>query len=119
MKIIYDVFPAKLVAVPAGQVEEVDLLTLSPPTDGAFYVDTARVIVTEDMILVAVDSPEGAKLVFQEKYDLFVPGNQYYVVTQSGKMLSFEKDTGCGCGSRLRSWNPTRTLYSIKDLRGN
>jgi hypothetical protein len=119
MKIIYDVFPAKLVAAPAGQVDEVDQLSINPPTEGTFFVDTARVIVTEDMILVAVDSPEGAKLVFQEKYDLFVPGTQYYVVTQSGKMLSFEKDTGCGCGSRLRSWNPTRTLYSIKDLRGN
>lgn len=119
MKIIYDVFPAKLVAVPAGQIEEVDQLSINPPTEGSFFVDTARVIVTDDTLLVAVDSPEGAKLVFQEKYSLFVPGSVYYVVTESGKMLAFEKDPGCGCGSRLRSWNPTRTLYSIKDLRAN
>jgi hypothetical protein len=79
-------------------------------------VDKCRIVVDEDLIIVAVDSPEGARVIFQEEYDVFVknrPGESK-IITKSGKMLAFKRDNDCGCGSRLRSWNPTRTLITLK-----
>lgn len=115
MKILKDVFPAHLAVVPAGFLSDVYDLKSAPATEGAHYLATTRVIVTNDTIVVAQDSPEGAKIVFQEKYEVFLTEGEFRVVTLSGKMLAFKKDTNCGCGSRLRSWNPYRTLNSMKD----
>lgn len=114
MKIVHDIFPAKLVVAPAGLVGSVDDLTIKPPTPGSFLVDAARVIITDLLIVVAQDSPEGPRIIFQEKYTSFVKGPQSKVVTISGKMVVYERDSNCGCGSRLRSWNVSRTLYSIQ-----
>ena len=53
---------------------------------------------------------------FQEKIAEFdLSEVQYFGTTVSGKRFAFKKDTNCGCGSRLRSWNPYKTLSSIKD----
>jgi len=37
------------------------------------------------------------------------------LLTESGKGLAFRRQDNCGCGSRLRAWNPYKTLNSIKD----
>jgi len=115
MKILLDVFPAHVVAAAPGQFESVEDIKSDPPTPGTHYVGTTRVIITEDMILVAQDSPEGAKIVFRERYHTLINGVENRVITDSGKMLAFKKDTNCGCGSRLRGWNPYKTINSIKD----
>lgn len=115
MRIIRDVFPAHLAVVPAGEIADVYDLKSSPATKGSHYVATTRVVVTDEAVIVAQDSPNGAQIIFQEKYEVFLKGDENRVVTKSGKMLAFSKDTNCGCGSRLRSWNPYRTLNSIKD----
>jgi hypothetical protein len=77
------------------------------------------VIVTDEHVVVAKDSSEGPQIVFREAYETFFPSEDpkidSRVVTKTGKMLAFKKDTGCGCGSRLRGWNPYQTLNSIKD----
>jgi hypothetical protein len=66
-----------------------------------------------------MDAPTGAQIVFQEKiaelYNGSKPEFLTRVVTASGKMLVFFKDNGCGCSSRLRSWNPYKTLVSMKE----
>lgn len=82
-------------------------------------VDKCRVVIDDDLIIVAVDSPEGARIIFQEEYDTFVKDlkGESKILTKSGKMLAFKRDTNCGCGSRLRSWNPTRTLKTLKDTK--
>jgi hypothetical protein len=62
-------------------------------------------------------------IVFQEKYskdELLGPEGSkktYKLTTESGKMLAFQKDTNCGCGSRLRSWNPYKTLTSQRGVK--
>lgn len=118
MKVLADVFPAHLAVVPAGFTEDVTALNSSPATEGAYYLATTRVIVTDDLIVVAQDSPDGAQVVFREEYDEFLPPidkkSDYRVVTKSGKMLAFKKDTNCGCGSRLRGWNAYKTITSMK-----
>lgn len=122
MKIKYDLFPAHVAAATPSLLKDPLTLSSSPATEGAYYISTARVIVTDTRILIAQDSPEGASIIFNEPYDF----NNFYkstkpeldsiLITQSGKVLAFKKDTNCGCGSRLRSWNPYKTLYSIKDI---
>jgi hypothetical protein len=116
MKILFDMFPAVLVAAAPGLVENLDEIRVVPPTEGTFMVDKCRVVVDSDLIIVAVDSPEGARVIFQEEYDVFINNRsgESKIVTKSGKMLAFKKDTNCGCGSRLRSWNPIRTLNTLK-----
>jgi hypothetical protein len=119
MKILLDVFPAHLAVVPAGTFDDVYSLKSNPATPDAFYRATTRVVVTDEAIFVAQDSPNGAQIIFQEKYDLLLPAadkkSDYRVVTTSGKMLAFQKDTNCGCGSRLRSWNAYKTITALKD----
>ena len=90
-----------------------------PNIPNTYYVQTTRVIITDTNITVASDSPTGAQIIFNEHYTYFEkaasPELDSYVVTESGKMISFKKDTNCGCGSRLRSWNPYKTLSSNRD----
>jgi hypothetical protein len=116
MKILFDLFPAVLVAAAPGVLEDLDQIMVVPPTKNAFMVDKCRIVVDEDLIIVAVDSPEGAKVIFQEEYDVFIKNRsgESKILTKSGKMLAFKRDENCGCGSRLRSWNPTRTLNTLK-----
>ncbi len=121
MRPIYDVFPADLCAAPADYVGE---LTPTTNADNTFRVDTCRVVLTPTHVLVATDSPQGPQVVFREPYVTFDraarPSETSTVTTESGKRLAFRKNETCGCGSRLRSWNPSRTvatLYSSRDPR--
>jgi hypothetical protein len=103
----------------AGKMEDVTKMSSFEPTKGSTYLEITRIIVTNEHVLVAKDSPQGPQIVFRETYETFIPSEKAiedsYVVTSSGKMLAFKKDTGCGCGSRLRGWNPYKTLNSMKD----
>lgn len=121
MKILVDVFPSHFSIAPQGVYENVDDLLAQPVkrSSKVFYVSKTRIILWEapegTFITVASDSPEGAKVIFQQKYEEMTEnGGIYRITTLEGKMLAFEKDTNCGCGSRLRSWNPYRTIQSIK-----
>jgi hypothetical protein len=119
MKILMDRFPCHLAAIGANQIEDVTTMRSFEPTKGSNYLEITRVIVTEDHILVAKDGNTGPDIVFKEKYTTFIPSDEStkdsFIVTESGKMLAFKKDTGCGCGSRLRGWNPYKTIFSMKD----
>jgi hypothetical protein len=119
MQIIYDVFPAHFVIVPPDTLADFNTLSSNPPTPSAYYTATTRVIVTDTHITVASDSPSGPQIIFNEMYKTFIKPSKVdqdaHVITDSGKMIAFQKDTNCGCGSRLRAWNPYRTLGSIYD----
>ncbi len=125
MQIIVDVFPAHFQLTPAGHIETVDVLNAYPPSQDPdiYYIATTRVVLTEETVTVAQDSPQGPMVVFQEKYlkeNLVGPEGDkktYRLTTLSGKMLAFQKDTNCGCGSRLRAWNPYKTLTSQKGVK--
>ena len=119
MKIILDRFPCHLAAAPAGTYEDVEELRSFEPTPGSTYMETTRIIMTESTIFVAKDGPEGPQIVFREKYDQAIIADKVTddsrIVTASGKMIAFKKDTGCGCGSRLRGWNAYKTIGAIGD----
>lgn len=110
--VIYDLFPAAVLVTPR------DPETNEMLTDHTFEIGSARVVVTEDRALVAIDSPTGPVMVMDVPY---TPGNftkassmykDSTVTASTGQTLVFKKDDSCGCGSRLRSWNPYSTIVA-------
>ncbi len=118
MRIVTDVFPAHVVAAAPGVFESPWEIETDPPSPGGHYVGKARVVLTEKTIVVAIDSPEGAMIVFRETYVDYVksnkPSENSFVTTESGKIIAFKKDSACGCGSRLRSWHAYNTLTALE-----
>lgn len=119
MRVLHDVFPAHVGLCAPNVLDDVHKLRSNPTLPGTYYVGTARVVVTDTNITIAADSAEGPQIIFNERYTFFEksenPETDSYVITESGKMVAYKKDTNCGCGSRLRSWNPYRTLQSNRD----
>lgn len=117
MNVHADVFPARIAIAPPNSLNESDVFT---PTgvapEGTRRLDRCRVVLVNDQILIAVDSPEGPTLVFQEKtVSRNKEGKIYTVKTINGKTVSFAKDDACGCGSRLRSWAPYGNILMAND----
>jgi hypothetical protein len=119
MNIKHDVFPAFVGVAPHDLLETLQDLRSAPITAGAHQVTKARIVVTDEVVIVAVDSNEGPMIIFRESYSEFHKSNvkteDSYIKTVTGKMIAYKKDENCGCGSRLRSWNPYRHVYSTKD----
>jgi hypothetical protein len=108
MRVRADVFPAVLTIAEPGSLEDInELLPRGGAPKGSRKLDRCRIIVTDEKIMVAIDDPEGPKLVFSENVTFYSKEEKVHrVVTESGKMIAFRKDENCGCGSRLRSWSP-------------
>lgn len=122
-KVLYDLFPAIVAVLPPHDPTPVEELSSAPATPGAYQVDRCRIIITDERIIIAKDSPEGPVPIFSEGYDYssgsFVksqyPGDDSTIITEMDKKLVFKKDDACGCGSRLRSWNPYNVVFSKND----
>lgn len=119
MRAVSDVFPALVWLSPPNSIGLDELKIPGKAPEGTRKVDRVRVVLIGDNILIAQDSPEGPKLVFKEKYiSRHVDGKLQAVLTESEKVVAFIKDSSCGCGSRLRSWNPygqNNSVYSSQD----
>jgi len=113
-----DLFPALIRVAPPESLEDFELL--NPTGDapkGTRKVDRCRMVLIEDTLFVAVDSQTGFDIVFREKILSHSVDNKiYHFLTVSGKIVAAQKDRNCGCGSRLRSWNPFGSdVFSDKD----
>jgi hypothetical protein len=125
MKVIYDLFPARVRVCVGENVsdEEYETIGVMTRVQGSRLVDKVRVILTDVTIMIAADSDNGPMLIFREKYvkesllpEKPKPGRGVTrLKTETGKVIIMEKDANCGCGSRLRGWNPYNTAYSTND----
>lgn len=119
MRSLADVFPAVAWIAPPNSVEVSNLATSGPCPEGTRKIDRVRVVLLGNSILIAQDSPEGPKLVFREGFTArLVNGKTTTIKTDTGKIIAFTKDENCGCGSRLRTWNPygqNSSVYSTAD----
>lgn len=108
MRMTLDVFPALVWLAPPGSLSELSLLSTSGKSpEGTRKLDRCRVVVMNNSLMIAIDSPEGPKLVFKEAVvSRQTEGQMNRVKTETGKIIAFSKDHNCGCGSRLRTWNP-------------
>lgn len=128
MNVIFDLFPARAVVLPDGA--DLTYFNNSPDTFGyadaphvqhSRRVEAVRIILTENTIMIGADSSTGPVLIFREKYlsDSRVLDRKgkkpSRIITETNKIIIFDKDDNCGCGSRLRAWNPYRTMNSTKD----
>lgn len=113
----HDIFPAIVVVAPVGTADVETMTTMPPLPEGAKRLERVRVVVLNGNIMIAEDSPDGPKLMFQEAItQLVVDEHLVKVQTQSNKTIAFHKQEHCGCGSRLRTWNPYgSTMYSTQD----
>ena len=125
MKIVYDVYPAKaLVAPQRREIDTYEFATMNLTTEikDSRRVNDVRVVITDEVVMIAADSSSGPMLIFQERYNpesLVLDKDKRSlsrIQTVSGKSIVFSKDeASCGCGGKLRAWNPYRTVYSSKD----
>jgi hypothetical protein len=118
-----DLFPAFVGLWAADEETPLDQLSSAPlkPHATGYQLDKARVVLYNDSIVIAVDGDDGPRIVFREAIDVesYVKGTHKTdtrVRTVSGKMVVFKKNEACGCGSRLRSWNPYGIINSSKDV---
>jgi len=126
-----DVFPAALVVAPADSPEGPASLARRTPDDHR-YLDRARVVVTTDAILVFQDSSSGPELIFSERLASYTPpppnstltirsrqgaAREGLATTDSGKTIAFGRGPGCGCGSRLKSFDPFKVAYGTSEAR--
>jgi len=112
-----DVFPALLRLAPSDSLSDITTLNIrGEAPEGTRFLDRCRVVILRDQIMVALDSPTGPQLVFREKVvETRHVDKTSYAKTESGKILAFTKDENCGCGSRLRSWNPYGNIISSSE----
>lgn len=118
----YDLFPAFIVFSASNETVPIEEMRSAPPyPKNAIQYDKARIVVMNGTVTVALDSEEGPKIVFRQPYEeaSFIKSasnrEDSRLTTTNGTMLVFKKNDACGCGSRLRSWNPYRILGSTQD----
>ena len=122
MGVKYDLFPAFVTIAAPGEAASLDDVQSGPPRPTtARSFDKARVIVYTERIIIAVDGDQGPKIILDEAYPAgtFIRSGDRStdskLTTNLGFHIAFKRNDACGCGSRLRSWNPYRTLSSTKD----
>ena len=118
----YDLFPAFVtLAAPDDSTPLSDVSSGPPRPKTARSYDKARVIIMSNRITIAVDSDQGPKVVLSERYatnTLELSKNRSEdsrLQTLLGFKIAFKRNDACGCGSRLRSWNPYNILNSTQD----
>jgi hypothetical protein len=70
--------------------------------------NAARTIVTDDEVFVYVDGAQGPEVFFTDRLEDF-EGNAsdgWTVKTSEESSLTMTRSGGCGCGSRLKGYNP-------------
>jgi|GEM_PF-5769493 len=114
-----DVFPATVVITAQDFPVAIAEMRSSPPTKDAASIQIARVIIDDTYITIARDDVNGPLVVFREAVNSDTHfksqkplSEDSYITTVSGKKIAFRKDSGCGCGSRLKSWNPNKGRVS-------
>ncbi len=107
-KLLADIFPAIVSLINANLVTDINsFLPNMPPRKGIRKLNRCRVVVSPSEVLIAIDSPDGPRLVFRENHVYYKKEDRVHrIITDTGKAISFSKRGTCACGSRLVSWNP-------------
>ncbi len=116
---ICDVYPARaVVSMYYGFNDEYgDKISIEKSASRELYA--VRVVVIAGYIMIAADSPTGPVLIFSQTTDpskiKFRPGknDESFVITHNGRLIVFKRDDSCGCGSKLRAWNPLKTVKTL------
>lgn len=112
MKKLLDVTPALVVLVSLDSLSDISSFTVkSEKPKGARKVDNSRVVLIDNQLIIARDTPDGVKVVFHEQVENYTrDGDNYRILTSTKKVVAIAKDKNCACGTRLKSWNPYKEL---------
>lgn len=129
MRIIHDIFPAVISMTTTAPTENAPLTAKSPATTlNAKKVDRSRIIVTDERVIIAVDSPEGPTVIFNQAYDQSTANlnrnrnnDSYLTVTPEEPSkpvyIAYSRYDDCSCGSRLRGWSPFGSLTATSSTK--
>lgn len=86
----------------------VDLFPASVIVDGVTAYEPTRAIITDDSVIVYRDSSTGPEVAYSARLDDFSGRANigYTALTSEGNSVQINRARGCGCGSRLRGFNP-------------
>lgn len=104
-----DLFPALVAVYPPSVVFQwkTPFSNVGIAEKGGTKFYESRVIVHKNLVTVGIDSPRGCQTVYQAPVvEVFKEAEYTRVLTDDGTLVVFAKSKGCGCGSKLRSWNP-------------
>ena len=75
---------------------------------GANPYNRSRAIVTADRVIVLVESGNGAgaAVLYDERLEDVTGDRKQIVATTADGEVTISRASGCGCGSRLRSYRP-------------
>ena len=126
MRVIQDIFPA-IVSMTTTQPTPDTPLNASNPTTtlNAKTVDRTRTIITDTRIIIAVDSPAGPKVIFNQLYDqaslqkgATSKTDSYLTTAQAEPIyIAYRRAEDCSCGSRLRGWQPFGALHATNSTK--
>jgi hypothetical protein len=114
-----DLFPAVVAVYPSSFLSgrEFPYEGIGVFDDGGTRFTECRVIVHNNLLIVGADTARGAQMVFKaEVNSVTKEGGYTRVYTTNGDLVVFTPSKGCGCGSRLRSWNPYGNV--VRSSRG-
>lgn len=114
-----DVFPAIVFLAEPGSLSSYrDLPFLGDKPQKTRRVDRSRVMIIDGRFYIVQDSPEGPTVVFREgvsEYEKDAETKTHHILTTSGKIIVVGKDRNCGCGTRLRGWNPFKGITTSSE----
>lgn len=86
----------------------------SSGSDHTSQISIARVVQTESRVVIAQDTMNGPVIIFNEEFTGTPTwnGSEGSFLTTTGVEITYKKDSACGCGSRLRSWNPYGSIVN-------
>lgn len=125
MKVIQDIFPAVISMTTTAPSDNAPLTAANPATVlNARRLDRARVITTDDRIMIAIDAPEGPMVIFNQPYNQTTAQivknksadsqlTTLETTSSSPVYIAYRRSEDCSCGSRLRAWRPFGNTYSV------
>jgi len=114
LRVRADVFPAHVTLTQGDDVQ---------------VMEKVRLIVTQDTVFIYKDSSTGPTLAYQERLQSYDPGVPVHrrtrsnpmrlasVTTDSGTNISFGRMGSCGCGSRLKAFDPFAQITSAASTK--
>jgi hypothetical protein len=76
----------------------------------------ARAVVTADRVLVLVESGRGVGVLYEAKLEDVSGDRRQLVATTADGAVTITRQTGCGCGSRLRSYRPFGQMVAMSKV---
>ncbi len=111
-------FPMAVALYPPSFHESLEkpYLSVGLSDSGGIHYNNARVIVHKNQIIVGIDSALGPQEALRDNivfFDVQKPFTR--LLTEKGLLVVFAKTGDCGCGSKLRGWNPYGNVVRSKN----